>query len=118
MRGIARYTLFVIGVLVFAFALMSGSESYGGGIRGIIKNSPNALPWLVLLVLVWVAWRWELIGGIIISLFGLWALFFFVLLGNNFFLSTFIIILLIILLGSFFILSWYLRREKPAAPEH
>jgi hypothetical protein len=112
LRNIARYTLLVLGVLVFIFALFSGSEDYGGGIRGIIQNSPNALPWLILLILIFIAWKWELVGGIIITLLGIAMLFFFVLLGNNFFLITFILTLLIIMLGSFFIISWYLRKDK------
>ena len=36
LRNIARYTLLVLGILVFIFALLSGSEDYGGGISGII----------------------------------------------------------------------------------
>lgn len=112
LRNTARYTLLVLGILVFIFALLSGSEEYGGGISGIIKNSPNALPWLVLLVLIFVAWKWELVGGIIITVLGFAMLYFFNFRGSNFFLVTFILTLLIITLGSFFILSWYLRKDK------
>lgn len=112
LRNIDRYTLLILGILVFIFALLSGSEDYGGGISGIIKNSPNALPWLVLLVLIFVAWKWELVGGIIITLLGLAMMYFFNFRGLNFFLVTFILTLLIIILGSFFILSWYLRKDK------
>ena len=108
LRNIARYSLLVIGILVFIFALLSGSEDYGGGFKGIIKNSPNALPWLLLLVLIYVAWKWELIGGIIITILGFIMLYFFNFSGPNFFLITFILCLLIIALGSCFILSWYL----------
>jgi hypothetical protein len=110
-RKAARYSLLVIGVLVFGFALDSGAEEYGGGINGIIKNSPNAIPWLSLILLVIIAWKWELTGGIIITLFGLAMLYFFNFHGPNFWWSTFIITLLIPLLGSFFLLSWYLRRD-------
>ena len=112
LRNIARYSLLVIGILVFIFALLSGSEDYGGGFKGIIKNSPNALPWLLLLVLIYVAWKWELIGGIIITILGFVMLYFFNFNGPNFFLITFILCLLIIALGSCFILSWYLRRNE------
>jgi len=111
LRNTARYSLLVIGVLVFVFALLSGAENKGGGVMGIIKNSPNALPWVLLLVLVYVAWKWELTGGIIITALGLFLFYFFNFAGNNFFLFTFILTLLIILLGSFFILSWYLRKD-------
>ena len=112
LRNIARYFLLVLGILVFIFALLSGSEGYGGGVEGIIKNSPNALPWLILLILVYVAWRWELLGGIIITILGLSMVYFFNFTGSNFFITTFIMTLLIVLLGSFFIFSWYLRRRN------
>ena len=108
LRNIARYVLLILGTLVFIFALFSGS----GGIKGIIQNSPNALPWLILLILVFVAWKWELIGGLIITLIGLVMLYFFNFHGPNFFLATLILTLIIIILGSFFILSWYLRKDK------
>ena len=112
LRGIARYTLLVLAILVFIFALLSGSEEKGGGIAGIIKNSPNAIPWLILLIFVYVAWKWELVGGIIITLLGIAMLYFLVFVAPNFFLATFILILLIIMLGAFFILNWHLRKER------
>ena len=115
LRNIARYTLLILGILVFIFALLSGSEDYGGGISGIIKNSPNALPWLVLLVLIFVAWKWELVGGIIITALGLAMMYFFNFRGPNFFLVTFILTLLIVTLGSFFIISWYLTKSTKDA---
>jgi hypothetical protein len=111
-RNTARYTLLLIGILVFIFAVLSGAENFGGGLKGIIKNSANALPWLLLLVLIYVAWKWELIGGIIITISGFGMLYFFNFSGSNFFLITFILCLLIIALGSCFIFSWYLRRNK------
>jgi hypothetical protein len=42
---------------VFVFALVSGAEKYGGGFQGLIKNAPSAMPWLMLLFLVYVAWK-------------------------------------------------------------
>ena len=112
LRKIARYTLLVVGILVFMFALLSGSAELGGGFMGIVKNSPNALPWLLLLLLIFIAWKWELLGGILITLLGLAAIYFVGFCGNRFFISTFILSLLITMLGSFFIFSWNLRREK------
>ena len=84
LRYIARYTLLIFGVLIFVFALLSGSETFGGGIKGILKNSPNALPWLILLILVVIAWKWELVGGILITLLGILALGFFGIFTANF----------------------------------
>jgi len=112
LRYIARYTLLIFGVLIFVFALMSGAEGFGGGIKGIIKNSPNALPWLILLILVVIAWKWELVGGILITLLGILALGFFGIFTANFSIGTLIICLIPVILGSFLILSWYLSRGK------
>ena len=110
LRNITRYFLLVVGILVFIFALLSGSEGHGGGFMGIIKNSPNALPWLIFLIFVFVAWKWELVGGIIITLFGIAALIFFNS-GPNFFWAPFILAFLFVLFGSFFLLSWYLTKK-------
>ncbi|MDX2361160.1 MAG: hypothetical protein QNK23_10155 [Crocinitomicaceae bacterium] len=113
LRAFARFGLLVIGLLLFGFALISGSEELGGGFMGIVKNSPNALPWLVILVLVFIAWKWEFVGGVLITTVGLLLFIFFNLMGPNFFLVTAIFTGTIVLFGTFFILSWYLRKSKP-----
>ncbi|MCD6089962.1 MAG: hypothetical protein J7J72_00545 [Bacteroidales bacterium] len=106
-RKIARYTSLTLGVLVFVFALISGSVEYGGGIQGIIKNSPNALPWLLFLLLVFVAWKWEVVGGIVIIILGLSFLYVFNFPSAHFFSTASIISFLIIFIGVCYILSWY-----------
>ena len=111
LRNIARYTLLILGVLVFLFALASGADAYGGGVRGVVKNSPNALPWLLLLAFLLLAWKRELVGGISIIVYGLALMVFITLMTHRFYLAVLIITLLIILLGVFFILSWYLRKK-------
>ena len=111
-RNIARYAMLTIGVLIFVFALVSGAEEYGGGLQGVVKNSPNALPWVALLVIVFIAWRWELVGGTLIILVGGFAYWFISFRGNSFNVAPFIIFLLIILMGEFFLISWYLRRKN------
>lgn len=111
LRGIARYTLLLVFGLVFIISLLSGSGDYGGGIKGIIQNSPNALPWLIFLILLFVAWKWEIIGGVLIVLVGLVAMYYFNLREGEFLKFTFFMSLAIIIFGSFFICSWYLRNE-------
>lgn len=110
-RFIARYPLLILGILVFLFALLSGSEGYGGGIMGIIKNSPNAIPWAILLLIVLVAWKWELIGGIVIVLLGIAMFYFFNFRSPNFSLFPYFLTIIITILGSFFIISRLLRRN-------
>lgn len=111
-RNIARFTLLPLGLLVFAFSLISGSETYGGGLLGLLKNAPNALPWLALLLLTALAWKKEFIGGSLITALGLAMVWFFNT-GPNFFMVTFVLTIGITLLGTLFLLSWYLRRNSP-----
>jgi hypothetical protein len=113
LRNTARYTLLVVGILVFLFALASGAEEYGGGMRGVIKNVPNALPWLLLLAFLLLAWKRELPGGILIILTGLALMVFFFFMAKRFYPVVLIVTLLIVLPGVFFVLSWYLRRKLP-----
>jgi hypothetical protein len=107
-RYIARTILLIISSFLFLFGLLSGSERYGGGIKGILINSPNALPWLLLFAFVYVAWRWELIGGILLSITGIFTIFFFDA-------SLFVILIIslpLIVLGLLLILSWYITRKR------
>ena len=115
LRGIARYTLLIVFSLTFVFALLSGSGDYGGGIKGIIQNSPNSAPWLIFLVLLFIAWKWELIGGILITLLGFGAMYFFCYPWKGFEFA-FYLSMLIIIFGSFFIISWYLTRKANNHP--
>jgi hypothetical protein len=111
LRKIARYSLLLLGLLIFVFALLSGAESHGNSIEAIIENSPNAAPWFLLLIFLAIAWKWELIGGIlIIILVGGFSIYLLSLKSPNFFLAPFIFFFVIIVLSSFFIISWYLRR--------
>lgn len=109
-RFVARYGLLPLSALLFLFALFSGAEEYGGGFKGIVQNSPNAWPWLALILLVLFAWKNEFLGGILITALGLYFVYYFNFSGPNFWLSTFMATLLIPILGSFFLFSWYWRR--------
>lgn len=110
LRTIARYTLLLFGILTFAFSLLSGSEKYGGGLKGILQNSPNAIPWALLLLLVYIAWKWERLGGILITGLGLFLVYFFNVQGSHFFWSVFLMTLSIALCGVCFMISSYLRK--------
>ena len=109
LRNVARSALLIIGICVFAFALVSGSEEYGGGISGIIQNSPNSLPWLLLLILSYISWKWELVGGILVVILGAIMMYFFHVFVV-FDLIPFILASSITLSGLFLISSWYLRK--------
>lgn len=110
-RYTALFALLTVGILVFCFAFMSGAETENSIVIGILKNSPNALPWLAILVLTWLAWKYELMGGILITQLGGFLVYFFNFSGPNFFLSTFFLTLLITILGLFFVASWVIRKH-------
>jgi hypothetical protein len=97
--------LFLLGVLLLSFSLLSGSESYGGGFSGALKNSPNSLPWVLFIILVFIARKRNVQGGLLIALFGIAITYFFNFSGSNFFLSTFVLCLAIILFGILLIFS-------------
>lgn len=110
-KSIAWLLLLGLGVLVFVFAFISGTEDLG-----MWKNFPNTLPWLGLIFLTWLARKNPVSGGLLIFLYGLGIVYFFNFNGPNFFVSTFIMTLLIPILGFIILLCGYLilNREKPA----
>lgn len=110
-KNLLKIILLIMSLLIFVFALMSGSEEFGGGFAGIIKNSPNALPWLILLIVNYINYRNELIGGSIIIAFGITANLYFNLMVPNFFLATFMLINIITFMGMFFVYSWYHEKK-------
>lgn len=73
-RMAARAALILLALFWLVFALLSGA---GGGVAGVVANAPNAAPWLLLLLLVAVAFRWELFGGLTIVAAGVAFGFFF-----------------------------------------
>ena len=100
--------LTLLVLLIMAFALVSGSDEYGGGFKGIIQNSPNTLPWLALLIPVLISWKYEKIGAVLITVLGLVTVYFFNT-GPNFFITTFFATLTIPVCG---IALWLIANAK------
>lgn len=71
----AQVILLIVSLFWFTFAILSGSEELGGGIQGLLRNAMNGLPWLILLGFNYLAYRWNLAGGIILFGFA-WFCFF------------------------------------------
>jgi len=115
LRAIGRFGLLAIGLIVFVFALLSGSEAYGGGIHGIVQNSPNALPWLALMALVVLGWKKELLSGIATTVFGLGLIIFFNFAGENFFPATFVMTSIVFLLGVCLLVSALIKKRLPGS---
>lgn len=109
LRWATRAMAVLYTVLFFLFALFSGAEP-GQGLKGIILNSPNALPWLVLGLFILLAWKEEFIGGSIIAVFGLITIFYFDTYKN---LVAFMIISFpLLLIGVLFVLNHHIRKNK------
>lgn len=118
LRKWALIILTVISILLLVFSLLSGSEDYGGGLSGIVKNSPNSLPWVVFVMGVFIAWRRNVWGGLLIAIFGGVITYYFNFTGSNFFLITFIVCLLIVFLGLLVLFSGLaLRKTAPPIKE-
>lgn len=110
-RHIARYTSLIIALFVMVHALFSSYDDYGGEISGILQNSYNAIPWVVLFFSYFIAWYWELIGGLLVMILGFAMLYFFNFNDPGLFSLATILSILNILLGIAFILSWYFNKE-------
>lgn len=68
----ARILLLIVAFFWLVFALLSGSEN-----GGFFRNIPNSLPWAILLIFILIAFRWQILGGILVVLFGIFTIFFF-----------------------------------------
>lgn len=77
LRVVARTVLVIVALFWFIFAVLSGAGQYGEGIGAVVRNLPNALPWLALFGLVVAAFRWEFVGGALVALAGLGSIVFF-----------------------------------------
>jgi len=106
--AVVKPILLTLIILLFLFSLVSGSNDYGGGIKGILMNSPNSLPWFILLILVLFSWKYEFAGGVIVFLMGIFTIFFFKTLND---LPVFFLISApLILLGILLIIGSYLKK--------
>jgi len=69
--------LLIWSLALFLFALLSGVEAADGTVSGLVQNAPNALPWIIPIVLIYVTWKRQIIGGTLFFLFGLATIVFF-----------------------------------------
>lgn len=79
-----------------------------GGIDGILMSSKYSVAWLILLAIFFVAWVWELAGGITILTLALYSLYFFVLNNSSFSIAAFALVLTLLLLSFCLLSCWYL----------
>jgi len=102
--------LITISIVLLFFTLISGSEEYGSTFSGIVQNSPNATPWVVLLIGSLIGYKRPVFGGFLVFMIGLGMFFFFNFQGNFFF-TTFIISLIIPLFGFLLLMCGYYLKK-------
>jgi len=100
MRKIALLISFGLGLVLTLFSLLSVSESFGSGVMAILKNSPNALPWLLYIFLIALASRWSRAGSALLLIYTAGLVYLFNFSGPNFFVATFLLTLVIFALAA------------------
>lgn len=55
LRLAVRALLLIFALFWFVFALLSGAGQHGQGIGVMLRNLPNAMPWLALFILIYIA---------------------------------------------------------------
>lgn len=92
---------------ILLFALVSGAEE--NSLKGVIQNSMNAWPWILLFFLNFLSWKKPLLAGVLITLFGLVSTYFFSFGGGNFHPFVFTMMVGITLVG---LLQLYFASQK------
>lgn len=65
-RKVARVSLGVVTVFWIIFALVSSGGEAAGGIGSMFSGTWGIIAWLGIAVLWFVAWKWEIPGGLLI----------------------------------------------------
>ena len=107
----ARFGMLLIGTTMISMAIFTGALNYGITIDNILRNLPDAIPWFLLLVVLFLAWDFELVGGLIFVLLGLGGIFY-MQASNHATIPQVSIMWSIVFLGIFFMLSLSLRNYK------
>jgi zinc transporter ZupT len=92
-----------------SIAIFTGAINYGITIDNILRNLPDAIPWFLLLVTLYIAWDYELIGGLVLLVLGLGGIFY-MQASNHSTMPQFTIMLAITIFAISFILSWAFRQ--------
>jgi len=74
-RRVARTALVVVTLFWIIFGIITNAQSEGG-LSSIFDSFMSILPWLAIIVLWFVAWRWEIIGGLLTIAFSIYMAFY------------------------------------------
>ena len=70
-RRVARTALVVVTVFWIIFGIVTGFQNEGG-IASLFDSFVNIIPWLAIVILWIVSWRWEILGGLSIIAFSIY----------------------------------------------
>jgi hypothetical protein len=113
----------ILGILIILFISMFAFDSFSPGNtlgQNLTALLIHLLPSIGLLILLLIAWKWELIGGIILILAGIaWGVFIYGInlhrtgsVGKSFFV-VFTLSVPLIIAGILFILVHYSKKKSP-----
>lgn len=104
---IIKIILLAMSVFWFIFSWISGAKP---GFKGFLMNFPNTIPWIILILLIGLLWKFEFAGGILITILGIFTIFIFDAIEQPFVLLT--ISLPLTALGLFFVVKNLKRKNK------
>ncbi|MBN2198152.1 hypothetical protein JW698_03115 [Candidatus Wolfebacteria bacterium] len=110
LRLIARIALLITGIYWFFYGWFTGLDFAEEGIKGLLTHFPNTIPWILLLIFIFIGWKKELVGGIILVLIGFFTIYFFSAMTQAFVMIE--MSLPLIIFGACLIISWALRRKS------
>ena len=110
-QTIARFGVLVIGCTMVSIAIFTGALNYGITIDNILRNLPDAIPWFLLLVTLYLAWEYELIGGLVMLALGLFGYYLNIYSHSSAPIQS-IIMLSITVFAALFIMSWLFRQTR------
>jgi len=107
-RSIARFGIIILGFTMISISIFTGALKYGITFDNILRNLPEALPWFLVLFTLLLAWEYEILGGIILFLLGIFGIYYFHATAH----STMVLIYMmwaVLTFGAFFIISGLLH---------
>ena len=73
-RRVARTALVIVSIFWIIFGIIAGTQAEGG-IRAMFQDYTNIIPWLAIVILWFIAWKWEIPGGLLIIVFSVFMAF-------------------------------------------
>jgi len=73
-RRVARIALAVVSLFWIIFGIIAGTQAEGG-ISALFQDFTNIIPWLAIILLWFIAWKWEILGGLLIIAFSIFMAF-------------------------------------------